>query len=93
MQLLSVFILYYRLITSSDIDYEEFHSAGYKICPKVGKVVIVSNFMGEYNPKPSRHSMDRECRGHASEDSEDLERELKRLGFEPLSGDGLQKLN
>jgi hypothetical protein len=89
MQLLSVFTLYYRqdVITSSAIDSEEFHSAGYKICSKVGKAVIVSNFMGEYNSRPSRQSKDPECRGYASKDCEDLEFQLKRLGFEPLSGD------
>ena len=73
------------VITSSDIDFEEFHSAEYKICPKVGKAVIVSNFMKEYNP--SKQSKDPECREYASEDCKDLEVELKRLGFEPLSGD------
>ena len=87
MQLLSVFTLYYRqdVITSSPIESEEFHSAEYKICSKVGKAVIVSNFMGEY--KPLSQSKDPECRGHASEDCKDLEFQLKRLGFEPLSGD------
>ena len=75
------------VITSYAIHSEEFHSAGYKICPKAGKAVIVSNFMGEYNPRPSRQSKDPECRGYASKDCEDLEFELKRLGFEPLSGD------
>jgi hypothetical protein len=73
MQLLSVFTLYYRqdVITSSPIESEEFHSAEYKICSKVGKAVIVSNFMGEYNPLSQ--SKNPECRGYASEDCKDLE--------------------
>ena len=85
-QLLSVFTLYYRLdVIKSTIPPAEFKAADYTICSKVGKAVIVSNFMGEYNP--SKQSKDPECRGYASEDCADLERELKRLGFEPLSGD------
>ena len=40
--------------------------------------------MEEYNPSQSK---DPDCRKYASKDCEDLERELKHLGFEPLTGD------
>lgn len=76
-----------EVIKSSDIDNAEFNSAEYKICPKVGKAVIVSNFMEGYIPRRSHLPRDPECRGYASEDCKDLESVLKSLGFEPLSGD------
>ena len=72
----------------SSIPEEEFHASKYPKCQekggKVGKAVIVSNFMDGWKGKQGEP----EVRAYAKEDCDMLEKVLRNIGFEPVDKDG-----